>query len=171
MAANLTAFFLLTLNYESTVKKRILAAVLIYIILMIVESAVVILSGYFNFPLFKVNNYSSVFGVIFCNLLYYFLVLIFNNFKNIKKGESIPGLYWLCIFLIPFSSLYAIIILFNAQGLTFSQILAALILIFFINIIVFYLYDVICSFFLEKDLNIWQKVTRTQGSKKIKGQI
>ena len=65
MIANLTAFFLVSYNYESTIKSRILSAVLIYLILMGVEMTVVLISGYFNFSLFVINNYSSVIGIIF----------------------------------------------------------------------------------------------------------
>lgn len=151
MSANLTAFFLLSYNYESTIKKRILSALLIYIILVIVELIVALLSGYFNFSLFTVNDYSSVSGVIFCNILSYFVVLLFNNFKNIKKGESIPTLYWVCIFAIPSGSLYITIMLFQAQGLTVIQVLTALILVFLVNIVSFHLYDVICQYFIGKE--------------------
>jgi small-conductance mechanosensitive channel len=151
MMANLTAFFLLSFNYESTIKKRILSAILIYIILMIIEMFVVLLGGCINFALFEVNNYSSVIGTIAISIVSYLVVLTFNNFQNIKKGKSIPNSYWLCIFLIPAGSLYTIIILFNTQGLTVSQILTALILIFSINIVSFHLYDVISRFFISKD--------------------
>lgn len=151
MSANLTAFFLLSFNYKSTIKKRILSAVLIYIILMIVEMIVALLSGCLNFSLFTVNHYSSVFGIIFSNILSYFVVLLFTNFKNIKNGESIPTLHWLCIFVIPSGSLYTIIMLFKAQGLTVYQVLAALILIFLINIVSFHLYDGISRCFIGKD--------------------
>jgi len=176
MAANLTAFFLLSFNYESTVKKRILSTLLIYIILMIVEMIVVLLSGYFYLSLFTVNNYSSVFGVIFGNIISYFVVLLLKNFKNIRKGVSIPSSYWLCIFLIPFGSLYTIIILFNAQGLSVSQVLAALILIFLINIVSFHLYDAISRCFIGKDVKLIknkyfdiQKVTKELQVKYEKG--
>lgn len=151
MIANLTAFFLLSFNYESTIKKRLLSAIFIYIILMIVEMVAALLSGYFNFSIFTVNNYSSVVGVIFVNFSSYLVVLILTNFKNIKKGAAIPNTYWLCIFLIPSSSLNTIITLFTAQGLTVSQVLAALILIFLINIVSFHLYDIISRCFIGKD--------------------
>jgi hypothetical protein len=173
MTANLTAFFLLTFNYESTMKKRILAALLIYIILVIVELIVVVLSGYIYFSPFAVNDYSSVVGIIFCNLLSYFVVLVLNNFKNIRTGKSIPSSYWLCIILIPFGSLYTIIILFNARGLTVSQVMAALILIFFINIVSFHLYDLICRCFTGKDskFNVNKELRKTKSTRGITGQL
>jgi hypothetical protein len=89
MIVNLTALFLISFNYESTIKNRILSAVLIYLILLSVETIVVLLSGYFSTQIYSTNNYSSVTGIIFCNILSYLVVLILNNFKNIKKGESV----------------------------------------------------------------------------------
>ncbi len=151
---NLTTFFLLTYNYESTIKNRVLSVFFIYLILTGVEMTVVLLSGYFNFSLFTINNYSSVVGIIFCNILSYLVVLILNNFKNIKKGESVPISYWLSIFLIPSGSLYLIIMLFNARGLSVNQVLVGLILIFLINIVTFHLYDVIVAALSDKMQNL-----------------
>jgi len=151
MISNLISFFLLSLNYESTIKNRILSTLLIYLILLSVETIVVLLSGYFiSDILFITTNYSSVIGIIFCSILSYFAVLILNNFKNIKKGESVPNSYWFCIVLIPAASLYIILMLFHARGLTVVQVLAGLVLIFLINFVTFHLYDVIVAALSEK---------------------
>lgn len=157
MTANLTSFFLLSFNYKSTIKKRVLSSVLIYIILMLIEMIGVLLNGCLNFSLFAVNDYSSIAGVIFVNILSYPVVLILNNFKNIKKGESIPNSYWICIFIIPSGSLYTVITLFLANGLMAGQILAALILIFLINVVSIHLYDVICRFLIGKETKLLVK--------------
>jgi two-component system, LytTR family, sensor histidine kinase AgrC len=150
MTSSLIVFFLLTLNYEATIKRRILSTVLIYLILFSVETIVVLLSGYFNTQIYSTNNYSSVTGIIFCTILTYFAVLILNNFKNIKKGESVPNSYWFCIFLIPAASLYIILMLLNARGLTAIQVLTGLVLIFLINFVTFHIYDVIVAALSEK---------------------
>jgi sensor histidine kinase YesM len=52
--------------------------------------------------------------------------------------------------LIPAASLYIILMLFNARGLTVDQVVAGLILIFLINIVTFHLYDVIVAALSEK---------------------
>ena len=154
MMANLIAFFLLSFNYESTIKKRILSTILIYLILLSVEMIVVLMSGYFHFPIFSTNNYSSVIGIIFCNILSYLTVLILKNFKNIKKGESVPNSYWFCIIIIPLTSLYIILMLFNARGLTVNMVIIGLILILLINVVTFHLYDVITAALSEKMQNM-----------------
>ena len=61
MIANLLALIGLTYNYQSTFKKRILAVVFMYLIFMGVEMTVALITGYFDFPLFSENNYSSIF--------------------------------------------------------------------------------------------------------------
>lgn len=151
MISNLAAFIVLTYNYESKLKKRILSAVLIYIILVCVEITVGLLFGYLNFSLFSANNnYSSVYGIIVCRILSYVAVLILNNYNNIKKGQSVPNSNWFCIILIPTSSLYVILLLFQAQGLSVMQVMVSVMLILLINFATFYLYDVITAALAER---------------------
>lgn len=150
MICNLAAFIGLSFNYVSTIKKRILSAVFIYLILLCVEIIVGLISGYFNFPIFSTNNYSSVYGLIACRILSYVVVLILHNNKNIKKGEAVPNSNWFCIVLIPASSLYVILLLFQAEGLSVGQVVASVILLFLINFATFYLYDVITEALSER---------------------
>lgn len=145
MVSNLAAFILMSYIYESTMKKRLLSAVFIYLILMGVEMIVALISGYFNFPIFATNNYSSIYGLVICRVLTYVVVLILNNFKNIKKGESVPNSNWFCIVLIPVASLYIILLLFQAREISAQQVIAGVMLLLLINFLTFYLYDVITA--------------------------
>lgn len=142
MVTNLIALFCLTYNYESTIKNRVISILLMYLVLMSVEMVVVLISGSFYNSIFETYEYSSIYGVIFSRVLTYAVVLVLNNFKNIKKGESVPNSYWFSLALIPIASLYLILLIFQA-GLSVRQILSGIILIFLINFAVFYLYDVI----------------------------
>jgi len=150
MICNIVAFILLTFNYEATFKKRMASVLLIYLILVCVEIGVGIASGYFDFFMFSVNIYSSIYGLVVCRILSYVVVLILKNFKNIKKGEAVPNSNWLCIVLIPSSSLYMILLLFQAEGLKSGQVLAGIILFLLINFATFYLYDKIIASLSEK---------------------
>lgn len=150
MIANIITLIGLTYNYQSTFKKRVLAVVFMYLIFMSVEIIVGLITGYFNFPLFSQNNYSSIFGLISFRIISYVLVLVFNNFANIKRGEKVPNSYWLSIFLIPATSLYVILLLFQAKGLSISQVIASVILFFAVNFAAFQLYDAIAAAISEK---------------------
>lgn len=142
---NLGAFFALTLNYESTMKNRLLSTVFVYLILASVEIAVSLLTGYLDFSLFTINTYSSIFGLIACRIISFVVVLIMKNFKNIKRGERVPNSNWISIALIPTSSLYVTLLLFQARGIPVMQVMIGVILIWIINFATFYLYDVITA--------------------------
>lgn len=154
LISNITIFFCLTYNYESTVKKRILSVVLTYMILMIIEALSALLFGSFNFHLFSKNEYASVYGLIVCRILTFLAVLILNNFKNIRKGESVPNSSWLCIVSIPLASLYIALLLFQAEGLTTVKVFAGTTLLFLINFGTFYLYDAIIAAMPKKMQNL-----------------
>lgn len=141
MLINLIGLVLLSLNYKVEIKKRLLSAIFIYLILLCVESFVVLLSGYVNFPLFANNYYSSISGIIYIHILSYVVVLVLQNFKNIKSGTEISISYWINIILIPILTLFIIMTLFYAKGLTIFQLLLCIFFLFIINIITFTLYD------------------------------
>jgi sensor histidine kinase YesM len=125
-----------------------------YLILAAVELIVGLLSGYLDFSLFSTNTYSSIFGLITCRLITYVVVLVLNNFKNIKKGETVPNSYWFSIVLIPTSSLYVILLLFMARSISTIQVMVGMILIILINFATFYLYDVIIAALSDKIQNL-----------------
>ena len=143
MISNLVALIGITYNYQSTLKKRIVAVMFMYLIFMSVEIIVGLITGYFDFPLFSTNNYSSIFGLISFRILSYVIVLVFNNFTNIKRGEVVPNSNWFSIVLIPATSLYVILLLFQAKGLSISQVMASVILLFIVNFATFQLLSLI----------------------------
>lgn len=145
MIYSFTAFMALSYNYESTLKNRMVSTLLIYLIFAGIDITVSLLSGYLSFSLFSQNTYSSIFGLIACRILSYLIVLVLNNFKNIKKGESVPNSYWFAIVLIPVSSLYINLLLFQSVGISVGQVMIGIVLIFLINFATFYLYDAVTA--------------------------
>lgn len=141
MLSNLLGFFLLSFNYKSTVKHRILSPLLIYIILLCVESIVALLTGYINFPVFNTNYYHSVFGIVSSQMFSYLGALVLRNFKKIKNGEVVTTSYWIGVLIIPTATLFIIITLFTADGLSTRQVLLCIIFLLGINIVTFSLYD------------------------------
>ena len=147
---NLIAFMSLSFNYKSDMKKRILSILLIYMILMCIEMTIVLMSGYSNFSILSVSDYSSEYGLIAVKLISYAVSLILNNYKNIKNGEIVPNSNWICIVLIPVSSLYIILTIFQAQGMSQIQVTISIVLTLTINFTAFYLYDAIIASSSEK---------------------
>ncbi|QOX63367.1 GHKL domain-containing protein [Anoxybacterium hadale] len=147
---NIVAFFFLTFNYEATIKKRVLSALLTYLILLLIEFIGILPFESSAFSPLKENASVSIYGLIVCRLLSFVAALILGNFKNIRKGESVPNSNWLCIILIPMASLYLHLLLFYAEGLHSGHIFAGVVLLFLINFAAFYLYDAITAAMSEK---------------------
>ena len=150
MFGNILAYLGLSFNYKAGIKRRILSVLMIYLILMCTEVIVALLSGYFHFPLMSTNNYSSEYGLVIVQIISYLVVRVLNNYENIRQGEIIPIANWIAIIIIPISSLYIILTLFQAMGLFWEQVLLGVVLILLINFTTFYLYDVISASMVDK---------------------
>jgi two-component system sensor histidine kinase AgrC len=145
MIYHFIALVALSFNYESSMKNRILSAVFIYLILSVIEIMISLLTGYLGFSLFAVNTYSSIFGLITCKIISFAVVLILTNFKNIKRGGTIPNSSWLCIVSIPMASFYIALLLLQARGLTAGWVFISIALLLLVNFGTFYLYDMVTA--------------------------
>lgn len=153
--ANIGLFFMLTFNYKSSFKKRILTALLIYLILICIEMIIVIATGYLRLgPLIR-SDYESILGIIIIRMVSYFVALIIGGHKNIRQGDIIPNIYWLCILIIPIGTLYLLITIFTDSGLTPVIIFISTALTLLINFATFYMYDEISRILSEKVDNIF----------------
>ncbi|MCG2730425.1 MAG: ATP-binding protein, partial [Acetobacterium sp.] len=150
MICNILAYFGLSFNYQASMKRRLLSVFMIYLIGMCIELIIALITGYLNFPLMSINYYSSEYGLIIVQILLYLVVRILSNYKNIRQGEIIPLANWAAIIIIPISSLYIILTLFQATGLSWVQVLIGVALILLVNFTAFYLYDVISAFTINK---------------------
>ncbi len=153
MTSNVLALLFLSLNYHASMKQRVLSVFLVYLILLCSESIVVLLSGHISSTIFAKNNYSSISGMIGIQIFSYMMVLIIENYQNVKKGAIIPIVYWLAVLLIPSASLYITVMLLLATGLANWQILIGIVLLLLINVATFYLYDSIIAEMDEKMAN------------------
>lgn len=140
-AVNLFSFFILTLMYESSIKKKVLVSLFSYILMACAEMIVVVLTGYINFPIAEKNNYSSILGVVIANVLIYAVSMFINCFKNIKFGNTFPKAYWISLLIIPILSLIMLSITFQSVGLDSYQIAASVTIVLVINFTIFFLFD------------------------------
>lgn len=142
LICNVLSFLALSYNYKAALKDRLAAISLMYIVLMSIETIIALLTGFFNISILKPNlEYSSSVGMILIRIISFIVVLLLENYRDIKKGYLIPNSYWLSIFIIPLASFYIIVTLLVLNSNSPYQISIAVSLILVINILVFYLYD------------------------------
>lgn len=83
-----------------------------------------------------------------------------SGFKNIKNGNTLPVSYWVLLLVIPVSSLFMLVVIFQSDGLVIYQITLSVIAVLIINSTVFFLFDRLAKSLLEnKKRSLWNNRT------------
>lgn len=142
--SNLVLFFILTIIYEGKLVTRIIATLLICSTGMLIESII------FNiFTSFISPNGLRAFTNVSCNVTLFILVLILERIYDNNRETKINRAHWLAIFMIPVSSIVIVISAFISNYNSVSTILNVGLLLG-INVLVFYLYDVMIRYYNDK---------------------
>lgn len=148
-AVNIISIFLLTFMYVSSIKKKGLVVVLTYIFMAGIETLVVTLTGQLSFSVVEKNDYHSIFGIVVINILKYIISMAINGFNNIKSGNKLPVAYWVSLLIMPISSLFMLVVIFQSDGLAVYQISLSVIAVLIINFTVFFLFDNLARLYQE----------------------
>ncbi len=150
LAANIALFFGLSFNYRVSLGKKIIFSCLSYIILMLVETLVAVLTGYFAIPVFGYSEYDSSIGLVIIRILSMLLVTILTNLKNIKNDVPVPNFYWFSTIFVSFASLYIFVSLFVHGSFSQLQMIIMIICILGTNFTILFLYDTLYLSFSAK---------------------
>jgi hypothetical protein len=142
LISNIVLLFIVSFNYKTSLRRRILAIALIYIILISIESIVALIFGFLDFSIFSQNTeFTSIAGMTTVKILLYITALSIGNYKNIKDKSNILYTYWFAIFFIPLMSLFIILSIIEMATYNVYRIIFIIVNLLFINFFVFYLYD------------------------------
>lgn len=141
LIGNLVAIWLISLNYDTSMLKKILFSVFLYIFMMLVEVGTAFSTGYLGVSVFEKGTYSDTFGLIAVAMILYTISLICKKIQKNKKDGRVKIGEWIAVLLIPVLSLGLILILVESENIVRLQGVMAIVAIFAINIIVFYLYE------------------------------
>ena len=100
--------------------------------------------------MFKTGTYTNISGLVIFNLLIFAVSLIICNLKNMKKSIEIPKSLWLAILGIPTFSIVAILTVLHNSKLNQYQATIVIAVFLMVNGFVFYLYDVLISYYNSK---------------------
>lgn len=152
LICNLILFLLLTFNYVATWKARLAAIVCIYAILISIETITIV-----TLDLINVNNYTYrldlelILALIISKILSYMVAIIISNFKMLKRNTNISPLHWCTVFFIPLSTLFlTFILMMESNEQNSLQIFLSIAFLFLINILVFYLYDILLKYYEDR---------------------
>ena len=141
LLVNVSAMFLLTLLYEGTWKKSVLAVSSIYVTFMLAESAVAMFTGSLETNFLTPYPYTSVLGLSFSRIAAYIVLLAAQGFRNLRNNVPIPKTYWISLLAVPASTMSMLFILFMNPGIPRFGMILCVICAMVVNAFTFYLYD------------------------------
>ncbi len=140
LIANLILLFLISCCYDANIKKRLLAAVYVYLVGFSTEVVVTAITMTELTP-FKEYEYSNIAGFFVSKILNFFIVLLIGNASNVKQHHAMPFWLFLSSTIIPILTLFVQVLLHTTTGVSSGTILISITALFIINVVVFFLYD------------------------------
>lgn len=146
---NLVMIFLISWRYGHSIKKAITSTLFVYVIMILVEAVLgFIMVRDLEFDsLNDLADYANVFGVVVINIANYALVMAISKYMSARQGIRIPFGYWLLLMLIPTSTIYMVILVYQSSSFEKTQVIIFSALLLMINFVVLFLYDMISHYF------------------------
>lgn len=162
---NFAIFFVITLNYHSTIQRKLLISFYTLLFMSVIEIIVGSCTGYFHFSFFSEANYANSLGVITARLITYMVALLFKNFKMSRNNQKVTRLEWFASLFIPITTLILEILIIHANNISQNEVLLSLVIVFLLNLLAFYLYDSLTKSYdklskvavLEKENELYSK--------------
>lgn len=142
LSSGLIAVFILTLNYKSSMKKRLVIDIFVTMLFVLIDSIIAVSLGYTGVSPVEQGSYSYPVGYVGNALLVFISSLISKKFKKRNSQENVSAAEWIASIAIPISSMYIIIIFLQyISTISKAKTVAGIAVILFINALVFVLYD------------------------------
>ncbi|MCL2719215.1 MAG: GHKL domain-containing protein [Lachnospiraceae bacterium] len=144
------SLFVITINYKSKLFMRLVAVSLIYLIALGNDIFVMSLSDILFTDTLDGAVNTGIFGFITMGLLFYLVSIIAQNLRSIGRVNTLNMIFWVSTFAIPLISIYLTVIVLSLSGKSDFIVISAIIAIFTINILAFYLHDLLSKSFEDK---------------------
>lgn len=146
---NLISFFIISLNYDASLSKRLVYIFLLYLFLFVIEAVIWRISGFFTVIAFKDSTFDSIVGIV---LMRVFMLIFAHLLQKYKKSEDknykIPAYYYIMQFFILIGMLYFFLALLENKYITTTHVIISSIVVVLINGMIILvddkIYEVIC---------------------------
>lgn len=140
---NILMYFIISLNYRISIKKRVMAVVYTYLIQILVEVPFIISANYLGLNIFEKTDLKSMYMIISVRLCTYLVVIILDGYMMTKREETdIPFSSWIGIVSVPIVTLVLLILFLNISTLDNKiEVILAVTLIALVNIANYFLYS------------------------------
>lgn len=151
LAVNIVSLMAVTYIYQATLRKRMFY-VMVQLGLSICTEAIAVLVSVNVMPELTSQNMGdyTMIQYFIANISCFPIVLGTEKIKRTGQGEEIPGMYWVLLLLLPVFSIYIAAVLCMLPEKYNLITGVSFVLLLLMNLIVFYLYDVLSQFMAEK---------------------
>ena len=140
MVVNFTFLMILSTFYTASVRRVLLYATIIYVILGMAEALAFFASTHYISILLS-HSYESTVGVIIVRVISYSGVFVLYHKKKVTSSVRLPIRLWFGFLLIPLASIIIVIALFSGYYITGLIVPLSVFSILLINILSFYLLE------------------------------
>ncbi len=142
--------FLIALSYMAALSKKIIISMLVFMCSFISEAIVALAIGIGGYdPFGEIAQINALLTAII-KLIFWAITLIVQKFKNIRKNMPIPKIFIVAIIIIPVSSFYLELMIFQQKNIEHNMAGLSLVCILASNFILIYLYDSLLKMFQER---------------------
>ena len=142
--------FLIALSYMSALSKKIIISMVVFMCSFVSESIVALAIGVGGYdPFGEIAQINALLTAII-KLIFWAITLIVQKFKNIRKNMPIPKIFIVAITIIPVSSFYLELMIFQQKNIEHNMVGLSLVCILASNFILIYLYDSLLNMFQER---------------------
>jgi len=149
LTISLATFFIITLNYESTTRKRLVATFGTFVILSAIDLLVSLSFGVYEIEVFYTSGMDSIFGFIILGAITYMLALLLRKFKNIRKN-AMNSTMFLIFYSVVLVLTLAFLIFVVMPYLPFGTAIIAVIALLGVNIFMYYIHDILSATYEDK---------------------
>lgn len=141
LISNIFMLSCIALCYESTFRKKIVAVFEIYLIMFAVELFVSALTQSAYIQPFQKYEYENELGLFLSRMGIFLIILLISHLVDLKNKKDLP--MWLCLasLTVPILTVSIEMIFITTSGTTKRLVVTSMILLFAVNIVVFFLYN------------------------------
>ncbi|MCI8407924.1 MAG: GHKL domain-containing protein [Lachnospiraceae bacterium] len=147
---SLACIFLIALCYSANFSKKIIVTIVVYMCGFIAEAIVALLVGLSDFEPFGQIVQASALSEVIIEIIFWAITLGVQRFQNVSKNTSIHKTFIIAIVIIPLSSVYLELMIFQQKNIESGIAGISLVCVLAMNFILIYLYDSLSVMFQER---------------------
>ena len=150
LAVNIVTLAIISINYRTTMSKRILCVVFSYIIFFTVETLVCAITGYYNYSFLEHGCYNNVLGQSLIKVCTFVVVIIISYLKSMKNNVKVHFSSWLATIFVPVATVYMEFTVLVQEDSTKFQACLSITIVLILNFVCLYMYNSLVAFYQSK---------------------